>query len=137
MKQQLNEYSLSRPGIKVLGLSSIKDMMSSNISSLSLMMCYNNALTDTWFRRSDGVPFTSFANFVVDFFMACSRGSTDEVINRVARGRLPKAPQNSDGTPPAPGNDDDDPANSLMARHSLKITMESNLPGIEGLIRRD
>jgi hypothetical protein len=76
------------------------------------------------------LPFVSLSTFVVDFFISCIRGSQDNVIRTITGG---KNPENITGLV---GDDKNgtDRAAGVMAKHTLRITLTSNLPEVEGMI---
>jgi len=61
--------------------------------------------------------FADFSAFIVDFLMHCIRGSQNETIKRIVKGKNPG--DVTDGS-----NDDDvDPAAGVMAKYTLQITL--------------
>jgi hypothetical protein len=79
---------------------------------------------------SGAVPFPSFSEFVVDFLLSCFRGSTNEKIIQVAEGNAIDISEKQD----IPEGE----RNTLLARHTLAITIQSRLPeGAQGIFARE
>lgn len=113
-----------KPGLRVLGISSVGEIVESNGSvgsSFSLQDCYQYALSSRWLGNSSSVPFLSLSTYIVNMFLGCSRGSDNESIIRIAEGQRPTDDENAD---------DDVPG--VAVRHTLVITFRSTLPEQEG-----
>jgi hypothetical protein len=95
-----------------------------------LSECYSYAQTDHWLHNTGAVPFVSLADFIVDFFISCLRGSQDDVIKIIAEGKDPTPILDRSGS----DKEDESPASGVMAKHTLRIKVTSDLPEVEGMI---
>ncbi len=121
---ELREKSISfKPGLRVLGISDVANLVEAGKSvknSFRLEECYRYAMSDRWLRNRGTVPFLSLSSYFVDLFMACSHGSDNKNLIRIAEGRIPE---------PEGDNDDDIPR--IAARHTIKIAIRSTLPQMD------
>lgn len=129
-----NEKTMRRPGLRVLSVSSIKDIQGRSKGrserTLALLDCYSYAQRSDWTHSSGAVPFPSLSEFLVDFLLSCLRGSTNEKILRVAEGR----PLDVSDKPDAPEKE----RHTLLAKHTLTIRLQSQLPeGAHGIFARE
>jgi len=140
-KKLLNRITQSRPGLKVIGLQGVQSIVEKDNrivpTSFGLSACYEYARSDKWIGSSLHVPFVSLASFVVDFFMSCIRGSIKAEVISMAKGRDPTMKPR--GGPPAGGGGTENAAadnlpTTLLARHTLTITLRSELPEVEGML---
>jgi hypothetical protein len=116
----------SKPGLRVLGVSSVGNIVESNKSvrnSFRLEECYRYALSDHWWGNSGTVPFLPFSSFVVDLLLGCIRGSDNENLIRIAEGKTPE--------PEAANVDEEERAPGVAVRHTMRITVHSTLPPMD------
>lgn len=121
LREERNKQFSSRPGLRILGISSVGSIVESNKiirKTFRLEECYRYALSSNWFGQSGAVPFLPLSSFIVDLVLGCSRGSSNENIVQIAEGIEPE--------PPSGDSDEETP--SLAVRHTLKITVRSTLP---------
>jgi len=121
LRQERNASVASRPGLRVLGITSLAEIVESGNTvhkSFRLEECYRYALTDHWFHNSGAVPFLPLSSYIVDLLLGCARGSTNENIVRIARGEDPE--------PPSVDSNEETPG--LAVRHTMTITVRSTLP---------
>jgi len=124
LREERNKHLSSRPGLRVLGISSVGSIVESNKTirkTFRLEECYRYALSSNWFGQSGAVPFLPLSSFIVDLVLGCSRGSSEENIVLIAEGKEPEAPS-GDSHEETPG---------LAVRHTLKITVRSTLPKMD------
>jgi hypothetical protein len=106
-----------RPGIKVLGLSSLNDMLGiTGKKSFDIRDCYNYAASNGRWIRLNGLPFVPFASFIVDFLLGCVSGSPHPGLLNLCGGK--SLVNGSDEAP-------DRWSKNLKAKYSLKITIRS------------
>lgn|GEM_PF-2348743 len=125
LRDERNRLLLSRPGLRVLGISSIEAIVESNKTiqkSFRLEECYRYAFSGHWFENSGAVPFLPLSSFIVDLVLGCHSGSDNENLVRIAEGKPPE---------PGPGDNVMEPAQGLAVRHTLKITFKSTLPKMD------
>jgi hypothetical protein len=121
LREERNKRLSSRPGLRVLGITSIGSIVDSNNTirkTFRLEECYRYALSSGWLGNSGAVPFLPLSSFIVDVVLGCSMGSSNENIIRIAEGKEPE--------PPSDKNEEETPG--LAVRHTLKITVKSTLP---------
>ena len=118
-RNYMNKQTSLRPGLKVLSASSIKNIVRKG-TKFNLSFCYDYSRSNNWFGISGAVPFVSLSNFIVDYFISCFRGSTNEEIKQIAEGNIPDSPN--------PPDDNSEPSPTILAKHTLKIKIESTLP---------
>lgn len=124
IREERNKQLSSRPGLRVLGITSIGSIVESNKTvrkTFRLEECYRYALSSDWFGNSGAVPFLPLSSFIVDLVLGCSRGSSNENIVRIAEGKEPEPPS----------TDQEEEAPGLAVRHTLKITVRSTLPQMD------
>jgi hypothetical protein len=124
LRDERNKQLLSRPGLRVLGITSIGSIVESNKSirkTFRLEDCYRYAFSSDWIGNSGAVPFLPLSSFIVDLVLACSRGSSNENIIRIAEGKEPEPPS----------KDQEEEAPGLAVRHTLKITVRNILPQMD------
>ena len=131
-KNTLNQITKSRPGVKVIGLDGVKNIIEKKPSSLSLSACYDHALSYDRHSSSHNVPFVSLSNFIVDYFISCFRGSEKSEVVSMAQGRDPRTSGSPGSRGPGEIIKTDDLPPSLLAQHTLTITLTSELPEVEG-----
>jgi hypothetical protein len=128
-RKTMTESTSRRPGLRVLSLTAIEHLngrgRKQGPAKFALADCYRYAREDRWMGIAGAVPFVPLASFLVDFMMACVRGSTDADILAMASGRVPDGKAS-----PEEG------ATSVLARHVLQITLSSSLSAEEGLFRQ-
>lgn len=110
-----------KPGLRVLGLTSVATMVESNgfvKNTFRLKECYEYALSGRWCGILGAVPFLPLSAFIVNMLMACTHGSDNENIVRIAEGKEP------DGD----ARNDDGNGHGVAVRHTLRITVRSTLP---------
>ncbi len=123
LREERNKQLSSRPGLRVLGITSIGSIVESNKTvrkTFKLEECYRYALSSDWFGSSGAVPFLPLSSFIVDLVLGCSRGSSNENIIRIAEGKEP--------VPPSKNEEEEEETLGLAVRHTLKITVRSTLP---------
>lgn len=126
-RKAMTESTSRRPGLRVLSLTSIENLngRGRKPAKFALADCYRHAREDRWMGLAGAVPFVPLSSFLVDFMMACVRGSTDADILAMASGKTPDGKANSE-----------EGVNSVLARHVLQITLSSSLSAEEGLFRQ-
>jgi hypothetical protein len=117
VRKHFAEQVAMRPGLKVLAVATVKSI--GEEGPLNLAACYRAGDEASLRGQNTTIPFLSFATFIVDLFMSCSRGTTDEGLRRLAAGQAP------DGS--------DDGGREHAARHTLTITLRSDLPSVDQL----
>lgn len=124
--RQRNEAVQARPGVRAIDLSSIEKIIQwddeeveAKQQTFSLRDCYSYALSNkTGFGPTDA-PFLSLSAFIVYNLIGCHSGSTNVGILAVASGMKPdELPSEMIGRVPQ----------GIAARHTLRITISSNLP---------
>ncbi|MFH1648439.1 MAG: hypothetical protein ABIA11_01745 [Patescibacteria group bacterium] len=124
LREERDKQLSSRPGLRVLGISSVSSIVESNKTirkTFRLNDCYSYALSSHWFGNSGAVPFLPLSSFIVDLVLGCSRGSSDENIVNIAEGKEPH-PQPESSNEETPG---------VAVRHTLKITVRNTLPQMD------
>lgn len=125
LREERNRALQSKPGLRVLGISSVAAIVESNKSvrkSFRLEECYHYAFSDHWWHSSGAVPFLPLSSFIVDLVLACNRGTANENIISIAEGREPE---------PEPDSDPDGQPPGLAVRHTLKVTLRNTLPKMD------
>jgi hypothetical protein len=122
-----------RPGVRVMSVSSIhqatQPTKGRSHRTPSIRDLYTYARGSNWIGTSGAVPFPTFSAFMVDFLMACARGTTHDTVVAIAEGKAVQMP-------PKPGADET--ASTLLARHTLRIALQSQLPeGARGMFSRE
>lgn len=123
IRDEQNERADKKPGLRVMSVSSLEGNDVLDASQLRLDYCYSFVRSRNWIHRRFEVPFPSLSEFIVDFVGTCSHGSTRPEALTIASGR--------DVEPVEPDSDDDG-ARSVLASHTLRITIASTLGGKQG-----
>lgn len=123
--QRLSEYVSRRPGLRVISLPSLGLIIEKGktiSAQLSLSQCYDLTRDSWYFVNSSSVPFIPFSTFIVDLLLSCYRGDRGEEFIKIANG----------GARPENISAKNEALLSILARHTLRITIESLLPNPEG-----
>lgn len=129
-KETINETTMRRPGLKIMQLAAVKDLVESSsgvkTSRFKIAGCYRSEMGRP--VRYGSLAVAPFATFIVDLFMSCIEGSTKETVRRLAAGQVAEEPSKPKG--------DLEGRRTVLAKHTLYITLASDLPEeVEGLVR--
>lgn len=128
-RQRRSQTLAQRPGLRVLGVSSLSDIVESNgkvRSTFSLHDCYQHATSSRWWGQGGSVPFLPLSSYVVDMLLGCTRGTDNERIMAIANGHVPTKDGKAGAHSARNAADEEGPG--VAVRHTLKITLRSTLP---------